>query len=501
MEITEITPLNVICLEDSPNDAELIRLNLEKAGYQMNFRVVSSGREFESILKTEPFNLVLSDYRLPSYSGAQALKFVKARYPSIPFICISGTVGDEFAVELMKMGASDYVLKDKLYKLAPAVAHTLNEAKEKKALEEAENQLRKLSRALEQSPVAVIITDTSGNIEYINKGFVEITGYDFSSIRGKPLRILKSRPGSTIESEPIWKTISSGAIWRGEHYSKRKSGEYYWEYVTISSILDADNKISNYVVIIEDITEHKQMLLDLEAARRKAEETDKLKTAFLHNMSHEIRTPLNGILGFAELLKMEGTDHDQMQEHISYMQESGSRLLHLMDEIIEISMIESMQGHVSLTQVDLNQLISEIIEGYKQEADKKNISLKILTNHKGKNMPFITDSDKLKRILEILVENAVKFTDSGSIQIGVISQPGEMNFSVSDTGIGIPPEFCEIVFEPFRQADMTDSRRFQGAGIGLSIAKAFILLLEGRIWIESLPGKGTSVFFSLPERL
>jgi len=490
--------LKILCLEDTNTDAELIRIKLEASGYKFDFRVVTDKSGFESAVRNENFDLILSDYRLPSYTGVDALHFVRENCSGIPFICVSGTLGEELAVELMKMGASDYVLKDKLFKLVPAVKRALNEARERKALEDAGIQLKKLSSAVEQSPAGVVITDTKGSIEYINKKFTEITGYDLSRVAGKPVRILKEGEHLNNDLSKIWKTISSGATWRGEFYSKRSSGEKYWEYVIISSILNTHGKITNYIVIIEDISDRKQMVLDLEEAKIRAEESDKLKTAFLHNMSHEIRTPLNGILGFAELLEMPGAGQDQLAEYLSYIKNSGQRLLHLMDEVFEISLIESGQEHVTLSPTDLNQLLSGEVQRIREEADRKNLILTFHPDLKGSKSIINTDAEKLKRIVNYLLDNALKFTHTGSIQLGYVSQNDFLNFFLRDTGIGIPPELCKIIFEPFRQGDMSVSRDFQGAGLGLSIAKALVLLLGGSIRIDSEPGGGTSVFFTLP---
>jgi PAS domain S-box-containing protein len=490
--------LKVLCLEDSPADAELIRVKLEESGYKLDFRLVSGKANFESTVRNETFDLILSDYRLPAYSGADALQFARENCPDVPFICISGTLGEELAVELMKMGSWDYVLKDKLFKLVPAVKRALKDSKERKALDEAGTELKKLSRAVEQSPAGVVITDTQGNIEYINQKFTEITGFEFGRVAGKTVRVLRKDIQSNTDILLIWKTISSGAEWKGEFYSKRSSGEMYWEYIIISSILNSDSEISNYIVIVEDITERKQMQIDLEQAKIKAEESDKLKTAFLHNMSHEIRTPMNGILGFAELLEMPLVRQEQRAEYLSYIKDSGKRLLYLLDEVFEISLIESGQEHVLLAPSDINHLILGELQKFRKEADNKDLILEFLPDLKGGKSIINTDADKVRRIINNLLENALKFTKAGFVQIGYVSQDGYLDFFVRDTGIGIPPELSEIVFEPFRQGDMSANRSFQGAGLGLAIAKAFVVLLGGNIWIDSEPGKGTSVFFRLP---
>jgi PAS domain S-box-containing protein len=499
MEQTEkYSYLNVLCLEDTPTDADLIRKRLESSGYELMFRLVTNREEFEIALKDNVPDLILSDYLLPSYSGMEALMFVTETYPDIPFICISGTIGEELAVEMMKMGAADYVLKDKLYKLVPAVKRVLKETKERKDLARAGTELKKLSLAVEQGPAGVIISDPKGNIEYVNQKFVDITGYSPERVNGKKVRILRNDPLSNPDPRQIWETISTGAIWKGEFLSKRSLGEKYWEYVIISSVRNTEGEIANYIIIIEDITERKQMVLDLEQAKTKAEENDKLKTAFLNNMSHEIRTPMNGILGFAELLEMPGVGQDQIAEYVSYIRNSGQRLVELIDEVFEISMIESGQEYVSLSPTDINLVLSEEILKFEKAAEIKQLILNYNPALNGSSSLITTDALKFRKIVSNLLDNAIKFTMTGCIELGYNLQDDFLHFFVSDTGVGIPPELCEKVFEPFRQADMSVSRNFQGAGLGLAIVKAFVVLLGGSIWIDSEEGRGTIVFFTLP---
>lgn len=490
--------LKILCLEDTPFDAELIMNKLVHEGYVMQFDVVSTKQDFIDCINSSNFDLILSDYNLPGFSGIAALEIAQKTCPEIPFICVSGAIGEDMAVELLKMGASDYVLKDKLDKLPLAVKRALKEVQKRRELRKSEEELKKLSKAVQQSPAAVVILDTKANIEYINPKFTEITGYTFERVSGKTIKILKEGSTEPEQFNKIWKTISSGFIWSGEFLNKRITGESYWEYIQISSIVNEAGEITNYIVIIEDITERKKLTQELIEAKEMAEESDRLKTAFLQNMSHEIRTPMNGILGFAELLKNPGLTDKKQQEFIKIIENSGKRMLNIINDIIDISKIETNQIVVNIQKTPVNQLLNQLHEFFRIEADVKGLSLVNDAGISDTECFIETDQVKLSQILTNLIKNALKFTDKGSISFGFIHKGSVLEFYVTDTGMGIPSDHKELIFERFRQVDMTNSRIYEGAGLGLSISKAYVEILGGEIWVDSELGKGSTFYFTLP---
>lgn len=247
-----------------------------------------------------------------------------------------------------------------------------------------------------------------------------------------------------------------------------------------------------------DITEKKKSELELIKAKEKAEESDRLKSAFLANMSHEIRTPMNGILGFANLLKEPHLTGEQQQEYVSIIEKSGNRMLNIINDIIDISKIESGTMKVSLSETNVNEQINYLYTFFKPEAEKKGLSLHINSILQAGDETIITDREKLYAILTNLTKNAIKFTDSGSVEIGCARKGDFIEFFIKDTGVGIPKERHLVVFERFIQADIADKRAFQGAGLGLSIAKAFVEMLGGMIWFESQENKGSIFYFTVP---
>ena len=247
------------------------------------------------------------------------------------------------------------------------------------------------------------------------------------------------------------------------------------------------------------IKKHVKTLL---LAKEKAEESDRLKSAFLSNMSHEIRTPMNGILGFAQILKEPNLSGEEQQECISIIQKSGTRMLNIINDIISISKVEAGQMEIVVSETNINEQIEYIYTFFKPEVEGKGIKLFMKTGLPLHEAIISTDREKLYAILTNLVKNAIKFTSEGSIEVGYrpAGDKKSIEFFVKDTGIGIQKDRQEAVFERFIQADILDPKALQGAGLGLSISKAYVEMLGGKIWMESDPGKGSVFYFTIPYR-
>ncbi len=374
---------------------------------------------------------------------------------------------------------------------------------------QAEKNLKIVSRAVQQSPVSVVITNLKGDIEFVNEKFCEITGYTSEEVLGENARVLKSDHQNPEFYLNLWETILSGEEWTGEMLNRKKNGELFWELVLISPILDKNSRITHYVAIKEDITERKKLMEDLVVAKEKAEENDRLKLAFLANMSHEIRTPMNGILGFAELLKEPELTGEQQQHYVSVIEKSGARMLNIINDIVDISKIESGQMKITLSKNDVKEKIIDLCTFFGPEAEHKQLQILMNFDQSLNNTTITTDHEKLYAILSNLIKNAIKFTKSGTIEVGYqlihsnrpvddSSEDFDIKFYVKDTGVGIRPEMLEIVFERFRQGSEMLTRNYEGAGLGLAISKAYVEMLGGVISAESELGKGTTVSFALP---
>jgi len=270
--------IHVLHLEDDAIDAELIQEKLETAGLTCRIVRVQTRDEFEVAVRQRRHDIVLADFRLPMYDGMSALRLAQEVCPDIPFIFVSGTMGEEAVIEGLTKGATDYVLKQRLSRVAPAVRRALHEADNWRARRRAEEELRKLSRAVEQSTSTIIITDTQGYIEYANPQFTEVTGYPLEEALGEHTRFLRSGHTSPEVYKQLWNTIIAGTEWRGEFQNVKKNGELYWESASISPIKNADGVITHFLAVKEDIT-----------ARKRAEAEREKLLAQIRQQAHEMQ--------------------------------------------------------------------------------------------------------------------------------------------------------------------------------------------------------------------
>ncbi len=625
-------PLKVLILEDSTPDFELIQEQLTDAGYILNVTHAVNEKEFiSSIKKNHFFDIILSDFNLPGFDAFGALQISKKLCPGVPFICISGSIGEETAIELLKLGATDYVLKDRPGRLPFAVKRALDEQKETQALQLAEVELRKNEaqfRSLtENIPDIIARFDKDLRHIYINPAIEKITGISKESFIGKTneelgmpkekvalwnknmryvfqtgqqrkyefdlqtpagtswflsmlvpefnedgeidtllsvTRDISERKRIEIElrkSEERFRDIlfsSADWVWEvdkdGKYtYSSHKSIDFFetseeeiigktpfdfmpedeakrvapffaeivakkepiidlenWnigkngELICLLTnglpIFDNKGELVGYRGVDKNITERKRFEQELIKAKEKAEESDRLKSAFLANMSHEIRTPMNGILGFAGLLKEPDLSGEQQHEYIQIIEKSGNRMLNIINDIVNISKIESGIIDIHLSETNINNQLQFISDSLKLDADNKNLNLFFTCGLTDKEAIINTDSEKLYGILTNLVKNAIKYTETGTIEFGYNVKGEFIEFFIKDTGIGISKERLEAIFERFIQADIEDKMARQGAGLGLSISKAYVEMLDGKIWVESEENRGSKFYFTLPRR-
>lgn len=361
-------------------------------------------------------------------------------------------------------------------------------------------ELNKLSNAVNFSPVLVVIFNSEGLVEYVNPQYSAVTGYEPGEVIGRKYKLFDPELASTtpFSRDEIWEVIRSGQPWKGELELVSKEGRFYWESVLIAPILDSNGRVTHFVAVGEDVSSKKNYEQELISARDHAEESDRLKSAFLANMSHEIRTPMNGILGFAELLKDGLANGDDIAEYITIIERSGRRMLSIINDLIEISKVESAQVNVHIEEVNLNELLDYTTKFFMPNANQKNLRLVSTNCLSEKESIILTDREKVLAILTNLMKNAIKYTDSGRVELGCRVTGGFIEFYVLDTGVGIEESKQASIFERFVQADTSLSSQYEGAGLGLSIARAYVEMLGGEIRVESSEGKGAVFFFTLP---
>lgn len=360
-------------------------------------------------------------------------------------------------------------------------------------------QLKKLSRAIEHSPTTVLITDKQGNIEYVNPSFTKTTGYTIKETIGNNLDFLKSNFHDDEFYKNLWDTIESGNVWFGEFKNRRKDGSFYWESASISPIKNSKNEITHYVSVKEDITQRKQMEIELKKSKELAEAATVAKSQFLATMSHEIRTPMNAIIGLSHLVLKTKLDKKQLN-YLIKIDQSAHSLLGIINDILDFSKIEAGKLTIENIDFDLEQVISTVSNLVSQKAQEKNLEFAI---HISPDVPLnlIGDPLRIGQVITNFCSNAVKFTTEGEVVVSIkLTEKSngfaDLEYCVKDTGIGLSNDQKENLFKAFQQADNSTTRKYGGTGLGLAISKRLVELMGGRIWFESELGKGSSFYFS-----
>jgi PAS domain S-box-containing protein len=381
----------------------------------------------------------------------------------------------------------------------------------------ANEQLKKLSLAVEQSPESIVITKLNAEIEYVNRAFVDTTGYSAEELVGQNPRVLHSgkTPPETYTS--MWESLLQGRSWKGEFHNRKKDGTEYDEFAIITPLRQPDGTITHYVAVKDDITEKKrigreleshrhhlqelveQRTADLNTARQQAETANIAKSAFLANMSHEIRTPMNGIIGMANILRREGIT-PQQAKRLDTIDASAQHLLSVINDVLDLSKIEAGKFTLEEAPVVVSSLLANVSSILSERVKAKGIHLLIETEHLPHNL--VGDPTRLQQALLNYATNAVKFTEKGTVTLRALKQEETaedivVRFEVTDTGIGIAPEAMSRLFATFEQADNSMTRKYGGTGLGLAITKRLAELMGGKVGADSTPGVGSTFWLTV----
>lgn len=493
--------LRFLLLEDSLLDAELVQAILTEGEINCELIRVETGADFLAALETEDFDLILADYALPSFDGISALEIARNRCPEVPFIFVSAALGEELAIEALKNGATDYVLKQRLGRLVPSVQRALRAAKERRERQQAEELLQKSEaryrRIVDTSYEGIWMIDSQSRTEFVNQRFSEMLGYPAEEMLGRSMFDFMDQADGIVEETLKWLKGEGSDLKEGQ--LRCKDGSYIWTLISARAIFSEQNEFLGAIAMLTDISDRKRTeserdrLFQLEqTARAEAEAANRIKDEFLAVLSHELRSPLNPILGWSKLLQSRKFDETELQKALKTIERNAKLQAQLIEDLLDVSRI--LQGKLNLKMIPVNlaSTIEAAMETVRLAAEAKTIQIEMMLDRKGK---VLGDSARLQQVFWNLLSNAVKFTPIGghvNVQLECINAQAQI--TVSDTGKGIHSDFLVHVFDYFRQGDSTTTRKFGGLGLGLAIARHLVEMHGGTISAESLGEEQGAIF-------
>lgn len=382
--------------------------------------------------------------------------------------------------------------------IGKSINQVITEIKESK-LKSQEKDAR-YEKLFEESPEAIAFLNQNGVIQRTNAAFTKLFGFQSTECVNKQLDELIVPEELKQEASTYSENFKEGLNKQIEAIRITKNKEKVFVSIIGTPIYFNEKRIG-YYVIYRNISEQKTFEQQLYDSKIKAEESDRLKTSFLMNLSHEIRTPLNAIIGFSTLLNTKEVSREDQKEYLRLLNNSGKLLLEIIDNIIDISKIESANLSVNKTNSNINTMLDELLIDLKDHTESSKLESIDLTLHKDiqdKELYVVTDIKRLRQIFTNLLDNALKFTSKGKVEFGYTLKDHEILCFVKDTGIGIQDNEVEFIFDRFRQADESTTRKYGGTGIGLALTKSLVELLGGKIWVESKKGEGAKFFFTIP---
>ncbi len=380
---------------------------------------------------------------------------------------------------------------------------TVQDITERKNVEEELRESNKKINTIINNLKGVIFrcrNDKNWTMKFISEGISELAGYesdDFIENKVRSFTSIVYAPDRSRVANDIRKSLENDSTYTIEYRIATSTGAIKWVWERGRAAYDGP-EINFIEGFITDITDRKHVEEELIRAKEKAEESDRLKTAFLHNISHEIRTPMNAIVGFTTLLDSPDLDNDSRRQYMDIIFQSSNQLLSIITDIVDISNIEVGHVKLSIGTVNINTLIKNLFDQFSLRAKQQGIELSYVNTLTDDTSFVLTDGTKLIQVLTNLINNALKFTPRGAIEFGYTLRDNDVEFFVKDSGIGIDNENFDKIFNRFYQIESSLSKQFSGTGLGLAISKAYIELMGGRIWLTSRPGKGTTFFFTIP---
>jgi PAS domain S-box-containing protein len=506
-------PLRLLIVEDSDDDAALTIRQLKRADYEVTFERVETAGAMLTALKEHTWDLVIADYSMPQFTGMAALELLKSTGLDIPFFIISGSIGEDLAVDVMKLGASDYLMKGNVKRLIPSVERELREAevrRQRRRAEEALHDSEARKAAIFDSALDSIISiDHQGRVIEFNPQAEKTFGYKRDNVIGQRMDELIIPPAARSQHRTAFaRYLNTGKPSvigkRVELTGMRADGSEFPVELSLTSISTTAQPM--FTAYLRDLSEQKRQEefmrrgRELEEQNLRIQEANRLKSEFLANMSHELRTPLNAVIGFAEVLidgKAGALNPDQ-REYLNDILTSGQHLLQLINDVLDLAKIEAGKMELSPEPFSVKTAADEVCTIMRPIAAKRHVIIAIESPEVEDTVNL--DLRKFKQVLYNLLSNAVKFShEEGVVKLRIALAPeGQLEIQVKDSGIGIKADDLPRIFQEFEQLESGASRRFPGTGLGLALSKKIVELHHGSISVQSEFGKGSTFSFTMP---
>jgi PAS domain S-box-containing protein len=517
----------ILIIEDVDADFQLLQRHLHRQGLGAQCLQVTGAAALDAALAKGPWQVILADHQLPGFDFDTQLARLRKHHFDVPVVLVSGAIGEEVAVDLLRKGVADFVFKDRLARLVPAIRRCVDDVRRRQQAENAAQALAEseaFSRTILSSMGDALFIAQDLRFVFANQAMPKLLGYEPEGLTGHSFDGIVAP-----ESLAIWTERFNDRI-AGKDPEKRydvtflhRDGRRIW--LELRAARFEFHGRPAVLGLLRDITEHRRNVAELERHRnhlealveertQRAEAASRAKSAFLANMSHEIRTPMNAITGMVYLLQREATE-SETRKRLRTVDDAAQHLLHLVDDVLDLSKIESGKFALEEIDFDLDALIARSCDLVAGQAREKGLELRV--ENKAAGAQLRGDPTRLSQVLLNLLGNAVKFTDSGSVRLychledlsasqrsqslnrdAPPVQEGDqlLHLEVHDTGIGIADDRATQIFNAFEQADGSTTRRFGGTGLGLAITRHLASLMHGDVGVRSQPGRGSVFWFT-----